>query len=141
MYTLDASVWISAFEERELNSEASRQVLLHFAKHHTSIVQPNLVLVEVAAVISRVRNDHAVARVFATYLRQMTNVTLLPLDENLCDQAIIMATTYRLRGADAIYAAIAMQTGSILISLDNEHLTRLNSVIPVYTPASIIPLL
>ena len=40
----------------------------------------------------------------------------------------------RRRGADAMYAAVAHQVGSTLISRDNEHLTRLNGIITVRTP-------
>jgi hypothetical protein len=41
-----------------------------------------------------------------------------------------------LRGADAVYAAVAQQAGCTLISLDHEHLTRLGSIVVVRTPAA-----
>jgi hypothetical protein len=45
---------------------------------------------------------------------------------------------YGLRGADAVYAAVAQQSGYTFISLDNEHLTRLGSIIMVRTPAMVL---
>jgi hypothetical protein len=41
-------------------------------------------------------------------------------------------------GADAIYAAVAVQSGCTLISLDNEHLTWLVGIVPVLTPATVL---
>jgi hypothetical protein len=43
-----------------------------------------------------------------------------------------------LRGADAVYAAVAPQAGCTLISLDHEHLTRLGSIVMVRTPAAVL---
>jgi len=41
----------------------------------------------------------------------------------------------QLRGADSVYAAVALEYGCDLVSLDREHLTRLVSVVPTVTPA------
>jgi len=43
-----------------------------------------------------------------------------------------------LRGADAVYAAVAQQAGCTLISLDHEHLTRLGSIVIFRTPAALL---
>jgi predicted nucleic acid-binding protein len=48
----------------------------------------------------------------------------------------VLAARHGLRGADAIYAAVAVQSGCTLISLDNEHLTRLVGIVSVLTPAT-----
>jgi hypothetical protein len=41
-----------------------------------------------------------------------------------------------LRGADAVYATVAMEAGTTLVSLDGEHLMRLATVMTVVTPAA-----
>lgn len=41
----------------------------------------------------------------------------------------------RLRGADSVYAAVALTHRCTLVSLDGEHLTRLASVVPTVAPA------
>jgi predicted nucleic acid-binding protein len=134
MYTVDASVWVNGFDQRESGHETSRQVLELLRAQAIAIFEPMLVLAEVAGAISRTRQDPARAEAFALTLGQLPNVTILPLDEALGQQALALAAQHGLRGADAVYAAVAQQTGCTLISLDNEHLTRLSSVISVQTP-------
>ena len=99
---------------------------------------PNLVLAEVAGAISRTRNDPVQAEVFATTLGRLPNVTVVALDGALGYQARAPAAQHGLRGADAVYAAVAQQAGCTLISLDNEHLTRLGNIVIVHTPAAVL---
>ena len=135
MYTVDASVWVNGFDQRESGHETSRQLLELLREQAIAIFEPMLVLAEVAGAISRTRQDPARAEAFALTLGQLPNVTILPLDEALGQQALALAAQHGLRGADAVYAAVAQQAGCTLISFDNEHLTtRLSSVISVQTP-------
>jgi len=134
MYTVDASVWVNGFDQRESGHETSRQVLELLRAQTIPIIEPILVLAEVAGAISRTRQDPARAEAFAITLGQLPNVTILPLDEVLGQQALALAAQHGLRGADAVYAAVAQQVGCTLISLNNEHLTRLAGLISVQTP-------
>lgn len=135
MYTVDASVWVNGFDQRESGHKTSRQVLERLRAQAIPIFEPMLVLAEVAGAISRTRQDPARAEAFAITLGQLPNVTILPLDEALGQQALALAAQHGLRGADAVYAAVAQQAGCTLISLDHEHLTRLAGLISVQTPA------
>jgi len=134
MYTVDTSVWVNSFDQREPGHAVSRQILQHLAGQGMPFFVPHLVLVEVAGAISRSRQDVAQAQAFATALSQLPNVTFIALDEPLAMQALILAAQHSLRGADAVFAAVALQEACLLISLDNEHLTRLKSVVTVWTP-------
>ena len=64
----------------------------------------------------------------------MPNVTVVPLDMVLGQQALELAAQHGLRGADAVYAVVAQRAACTLISLDNEHLTRLPDIVRVQTP-------
>jgi predicted nucleic acid-binding protein len=125
MYTIDASVWVNGFDRREPGHQISRQVLELLGRQSIPVVIPNLVLVEVAGAISRTRNNPVQAQTFATTLGNLPNVTVVSLDDALAYQTLGLAAQYGLRGADAVYAAVAMQTGCTLITLDNEHLLGL----------------
>jgi predicted nucleic acid-binding protein len=57
MYTVDASVWVNGFDQREPGHQISRQFLELLGEQSIPVVVPNLVLVEVAGAISRTRND------------------------------------------------------------------------------------
>ena len=141
MYTIDASVWVNGFDRRESGHAASRQLLEVVQRRALPIIVPNLVLVEVAGAISRTRQDPVHAEQFAMALAQLPNITVVPLDSALGSQALILAAQHTLRGADAVYAAVAQQAGCTLISLDREHLTRLGGILVVRTPADMLTVL
>lgn len=138
MYTIDASVWVNGFDRREPGHENSRQLLDLLGTQSAPIVVPNLVLVEVAAAISRTRQSPDQAYAFAIALNNLPNVTVVPLDDMIVHQALTLAAQHGLRGADAVYAAVAVQAGCTLITLDNEQHTRLVGVVKTYTPADLL---
>ncbi len=134
MYTVDASVWVNSFDKREAGHDMSRRVLELLRDHRVPVILPYLVLAEVAGAVSRTRNDAAQAVAFATAIAQLPNVTLIPLDARHAQRATDLAAQHGLRGADAVYAAVALQANCTLITLDNEHLTRLSGVVSTRTP-------
>ena len=135
MYTVDASVWVNAFDQREPDHQVSRQFLGVLRSRALPIIVPNLVLVEVAGAISRTRQVPVQAHAFALTLRRLPHVTVRALDEVCALHALTLAAQHGLRGADAVYAAVAHEVGSTLVTLDHEHLTRLVNLITVCTPA------
>ena len=80
------------------------------------------------------RSPVRAAQVLAIFDR-LPHMTLVALDRPLSDHAAQLARDHRLRGADAMYAAVTRQHGTTLISRDHEHLTRLVGIVPVQTPA------
>ncbi len=138
MYTIDASVWVNSFDHRESGFQVSRQFLTIMSTRKIPIIVPSLVLPEVAGAISRTRSAAAEAEAFAIALSNLPNVTLAPLDTNLARQALSLAARHGLRGADAVYAAVALQAGTTLITLDNEQLNRLAGVVPTQTPVAAV---
>jgi predicted nucleic acid-binding protein len=111
VYTVDASVWGNGFDRREAGHATSRQLLGVFRTRALPIMVPNLVLAEVAGAISRTRNDPVRAEAFATTVGRLPNVAVVARDEALGYQARARAAQYGLRGADAVYAAVAQQAG------------------------------
>jgi predicted nucleic acid-binding protein len=94
--------------------------------------------VELAGAIARTRGDSDLAQQMAAALLALPSLQWVSLDGPLADQAAQLAAQYRLRGADAVYAAVAWASGCNLISLDQEHLTRLGTVVPTMTPSDAI---
>ena len=77
------------------------------------------------------------AQAFAIALSRLPHVTVRVLDEVCALHALTLAAQHGLRGADAVYVAVAHEAGSTLVTLDNEHLTeRLVNLITVCTPAA-----
>jgi len=104
----------------------------------TKIYVPNLVIVEVAAAISRSKQNSSQAEMFAKKLNQIPELSLIMLDNDLAEKALQLAASQQLRGADAVYAAVAAQENCILVSLDKEQLTRLGNIVTTQTPIEAI---
>ena len=135
MFTVDASVWINAESPAEPGQPESRALLDAVFASRLRIVVPTLLPVELAGVIARTRNDPVLAGRMADALRKIPMLQWIVLDEGLSRQAADLAAAHRLRGADAVYAAVAVAHGCDLVSLDREHLTRLTAVVRTMTPA------
>ncbi len=135
--TIDASVFLNAFNPSEPGHEASHQMLAWLQKHAVPIIAPTLVLPEVAATISRVQRDAGLAREFANALSHLPNLVLVALDSTLAQQAADAAAQHRLRGTDAVYAAVAIRFGCTLVTLDREQRERLNKVLTSRYPTEV----
>jgi predicted nucleic acid-binding protein len=138
MYTIDASVHISALNPAEADSAVSRAFLARVRQHHIALFSPTLLLVEVSAAVARVWDDAGRAVALAQILHGLPNQILVPLDEALADRAIELAAKARLRGADAVYAAVAEQYGTTLVTLDRRQLDRLPPEVRTACPADVL---
>jgi predicted nucleic acid-binding protein len=134
MYTIDASVHINAINPTEVGSSASRAFLTLVNQCRLPLICPTLLLAEVAATVARSWDNNRRAIAVAMALRLWPNQTLVALDRTLADRAIHLAATARLRGADAVYAAIAEHYDTTLITLDRQQLERLSYVVRVLRP-------
>ncbi len=77
MYTLDASVILNAFNEAEVGHTESNQLITLLITQGIPIIEPSLVLVEVAATISRIHGDTILARDFAYALQKLPQITFI----------------------------------------------------------------
>ncbi|HSJ57398.1 MAG TPA: type II toxin-antitoxin system VapC family toxin [Anaerolineae bacterium] len=134
-YTVDASVFLNAFNPYEQGHETSHELLAHLQQRALPIIVPTLLLPEIAAAISRGRQDEVLAREFALALSHLPHLIMIPLDETLARQAMDVAAVNRLRGSDAVYAAVALRFGTTLVTLDREQQERLAALISACLPA------
>ncbi len=138
MFTLDASVHINAVNAREIGSAASQLCLQRLTEHHQTLISPTLLLVEVATAAARALQDANLALQLAQAVRALPRQIWVTLDDNLAFEAAQLGAEARLRGADAVYAAVARRFGAILITRDRQHLERLSTLVPVMTPEEIL---
>ena len=123
-FTIDASVFLNAFNPYEAGHEDSQRLLARLQEQALPIIVPTLLLPEVAAAIGRGREDAELARAFVAALRRLPHLVWVPLDEALAEQAAGVAAQHHLRGSDAVYLAVALRFGSALITLDKEQRER-----------------
>jgi len=132
--TVDASVFVNAFSPEEDGSDKSMAFLSQLRKDGIPLIQPTLFFPEVAASIARKQDDTEAALELEQELKNFFDLTLVDLDESLADFASEVAAKHRLRGSDAVYAAVALRFGTQLITLDREQLERLPKILDVRAP-------
>lgn len=132
--TVDASVFVSAFTPTEPAYQESKSFMLVVREQSIPIIVPVLVLPEISAALSRGQGKSELGLAFVQELRNFPNTTFIDVDDGIATLAVEVAAQNRLRGSDAIYAAVALRFGTELITLDKEQLARLPKVVPVRAP-------
>jgi predicted nucleic acid-binding protein len=132
--TIDASVFVSAFTPTEPAHQASKIFMVSVREQSMPIIVPVLVLPEISAALSRGQGKPELGKAFVQELRNFPNTTFIDVDGNVANLAVDIAASHRLRGSDAVYAAIALRFGTELITLDKEQLDRLPTVLSVRSP-------
>ena len=132
--TIDASVFVSAFTPTEPAHSASIAIMLVIRERSIPIIVPVLVLPEISAALSRGQGKPELGKAFVQELTGFPNTTFIDVDETIADLAVEIAANHRLRGSDAVSAAVALRFGTELITLDKEQLERLPEVLPVRKP-------
>ena len=120
MYTLDANIFARDIDPTEPFYEVCPALLDTLDKRHIPIIVPNLLLAEVAAAISRTRRDPMRARLITEAIEAFEHIQLVPLDSALAHEAAELVADRALRGADAVYVAVARRYSCTLVSLDRE---------------------
>lgn len=139
-FTLDASVHLNALNPAEEGSAESQRLIELL---HRNLVQeegsshevfvPTLLLVEIAASAARVLDDTDRGLDAADGVRHLPHQTWIPLDDALSKAAAELGARHRLRGADAVYGAVAERFDSVLVTLDLQQLQRLKPALSVRT--------
>lgn len=138
MYTIDASVHVSALNPAEADCRASQAFLSLVEQRHLPLFSPTLLLVEVAAAVAAALGDARRALALVAALRGQPHQTFVALDQALASRSVELATALRLRGADAVYGAVAQELGTTLVTLDRRQLERLPPLVRTVRPAEVL---
>lgn len=132
---IDASVWVSFYLPQDVNHGATVSFIRRVVQNRVLMFAPGLLLVEVGAALAR-RVDQDAARRAVAQMRRLPYLRLANLDTLGVARATRVAIDCRLRGADAVYVALAQRLVLPLVSWDGEHHTRAGAYITVYIPAT-----
>jgi predicted nucleic acid-binding protein len=135
MFTIDVSVHLNALNPAEEGSVESQAFLEQVHRRPWPVFSPTLLLVEVAAAVARVMDDAGQGIAMAQAIRGLPGQVWVPLDDSLAEEAFRLAAERRLRGADAVYTAVARHNGTTLVTRDRQQLERLRPALPALTPA------
>jgi predicted nucleic acid-binding protein len=131
---VDASVWVSTLVSEDVHHERSRRWVKDRLTTSTTLIMPVLALVEVVGAVVRRTGREDLGRQVIEDMTRASDLRLVPVGMDLARAAAILAASYRLRGADAIYAALADNLGLPLVTLDRELRIRLGGRITVIEP-------
>lgn len=134
MYVVDASVWVSRFLPKDAFHAESRRWVEERVRQREVLVIPSLALAEVAGAVTRNTGSTSSGRRAAQYMDDLSISYSVVLDESLAQLSALVAATFSLRGADAVYVAVARRMNSPLVTWDNEQLTRAAPIIETLTP-------
>ena len=139
-FTIDASVFVNAFNPHEEGHEASLEILSVLQERDDPVIVPTLLVPEIAAAIARATDDGGGALQYATATAALPHLTLVSLTEALAQQAADLAARHRLRGADAVYVAVARRYSTTIVSRDDEQRTRAAALVTCQTPEQALKL-
>ncbi len=134
MIVVDASVWVSIFLRADAFYAASRDWLHRSLSVDTPLVTPTLLPVEVAGAVARRTGNIALGQAAHTNLLRTRTLRLVNVDAVLAQTAADLAARLQLRGADAVYAAVALRLSAPLITWDQELLDRAGTVVQTQQP-------
>ena len=134
MIVVDASVWVSRFLPEDAFHQTSRAWLIEMTAAGVALIAPTIALAEVAGSIARRTGSEQLGYQIVQQIRQLPTVQFIAVDAALGQLAAQIASTYRLRGADAVYMAVAQRLQIPLVSWDQEHLERAAAGVATFRP-------
>jgi predicted nucleic acid-binding protein len=131
---VDASVGISIFVPHDVHHRPSRRWLDRWLEDGNRVTTPILALSEVSGAVARRTQASSRGHRAAARLRRVPILRLDPLDDLLGEEAAKLAADLQLRGANAVYLALAMHLSIPLVTWDQEQLTRGAAVVQTRVP-------
>lgn len=134
MTVTDASVWVSRFLSDDAFHAASLEWLTGVIADERTVVAPASMLAEVAGAIARRTGKTRLGYEVVQRIRRVPSLQLVAIDSDLGNYAAEIASSYRLRGADAMYVAVAQRMQLPLVSWDREQIERAAGLIKASVP-------
>jgi predicted nucleic acid-binding protein len=125
---------VNAFNPYEEGHVQSLQILSAIQERGDPVIVPTLLVPEIAAAVARATLDTAGALQYAVATAALPHLTLVSLTAAVAREAADLAATHRLRGADAVYVAVARRYGTTIVSRDEEQRMRGAAVVTCQTP-------
>lgn len=129
---------MNAFNPHEQGHAESLASLAAIQERGDPIIVPTLLLPEIASAVARATDDASGGLRFADATAALPHLTLVPLTAVMARQAAELATTYRLRGADAVYLAVARRYGTTVVSRDEEQRSHGSALVDCQTPEEVL---
>lgn len=134
MTVTDASLWVSRFLVDDIFHATSQLWLEKTAGAGLPLVAPTSMFAEVAGAVAHRTGSSQLGYHAVQSIQQVPTLQLVAVSAELGDFAAQVASTYRLRGGDAIYVAVAYQLQVPLVSWDQEQIARVAGFVNASAP-------
>ena len=134
MIVIDASVWVSDSVLGDEFYVASRRWLRRNLRRQ-EIRAPAIVLPEVSGAVSRRTGSPRQGDKTVRDLMAIPRLRIVDVDADLAHQAAQIATDLSLRGADAVYVALAARLACPLVTWDAEMIRKTLGAIDAWQPS------
>jgi predicted nucleic acid-binding protein len=141
MFVIDASVYVSRLQRAEVQHAESLRLFEAVTAQRVPVLCPDILLPEVAAALARGLDEAEFAYRAAVHLRALPGHRFIAVNGGLSRLAARLAAERRLRGCDAIYAALARREGAPLITWDEQQRQRAAAVVETLTPTEALAVL
>ncbi|MBM3943423.1 MAG: type II toxin-antitoxin system VapC family toxin [SAR202 cluster bacterium] len=134
MCVVDASVWVSRFSLTDVFHLPSLKWLEDQFALGEMAVAPAILVVEAAGAVARRTNNPAEGTEAASLTQRVPYSRLMPMEDGLVQLGAQIAADRRLKGADALYVAMAHRLALPLVTWDRQQLGQHGHGIIVLTP-------
>ena len=124
MIVVDASVWVGRFLPQDVHHQACKAWLEERLREGESIVVPAHAFAEIAGAISRRTGDESLGRRAVDLILQLPSLKVVNIGHEVGLEGANLAARCGLRGADALYVAVAQALDIPLVTLDREQRER-----------------
>ena len=131
---VDASVWVARFLAADRHHGVAMACITTLLERNARLVIPVLAWPEVAGAIARHTGNPEGGLEAVDMIRALRWIESIPMDQSLAHEAAKIAGSRRLRGADAVYVALAAACREPLLTLDADMLERARGVAEAFTP-------
>ncbi len=130
----DASLWVSVLLPEDVHHAASRAWLMARTHAGQAVIAPWILFAEVAGAVTRRTGQPNLGASTLQQLENAPGMQLVQVDAWLGRLAAQLAIQLSLRGADAVYVAVAHRAGIPLVTWDAQQCQRASALVPAYTP-------
>jgi predicted nucleic acid-binding protein len=135
MIIVDASVWVSRFIQQDAFHASSKRWLMAQLSQGERLISPNILLAELSGAVARRSGLAQAGERAALGILNLPGVRMVSINRWLALESARLAAQLGLRGADALYLAVATRLKAPLFTWDSEMLDKGGRLVTVRQPA------
>ena len=134
--TLDANLFVARFREADAAHQDSVAFFEACERRRIQFFAPVILLGEVAGALARIRGESRFGEMAITRILAHSRLRLRQIDSAFAEVAARLAARRQIRGADALYLALAKETKTSLVTWEGELLEQSSAGFRVITPGA-----